>query len=268
MAKYFSIQVFSSDGRTAITKKISKPLLVTAFVILILVVLGILVTIGFYGRVYVKALKVRNLEERNKYLEEEFKKVEKLEKDIAEIGKQREKLEVVLGLKGRRTETVVNKTEPERKEEISEDKNERTVFENPEMAEYIEESKQINKSMPNLIPVNGWLTKRYDVIHKGVDIAAPVGTPIFSALDGKVSFVGWDSILGNVVKVEGMSGYTTVYGHCSNIFAKKGDFIRKGEIIASVGKTGIAEAPHLHYEIIANSINVNPELFFIKSYGK
>ncbi len=265
--KYFTIQIFSSDGKTAITKRISKLFLTFIFSIFVIILLGILTIVAFYGKVYVKAVKVRNLEERNEYLEKEFKKIEKLEKDIAVIAKQREKLEVVLGIKGEKKAPVIEKPVTGRKEELV-NVNEEVVFENPEMEKYLNQSKKINKTMPNLIPVNGWITKSFDTVHKGVDIAAPVGTPIFSAMDGTVIAVTWDSILGNVLRVESISGYTAVYGHCSNIFEKKGDFVRKGGIIASVGQTGRADAPHLHYEILVNGQNVNPELFFLKSYKK
>lgn len=264
--KYYTIQIFSSDGLIAITRRISKSHLVLICTIFLLIVLVILTLISFYGKVYVKAMKVRNLEERNKYLEEEFKKIKTLEKDIAEIAKQREKLEVALGIKDKTEDTVIKKPVIKKEDETREDNNEKVVFENPELEKYLKESKMMNKSIPNFIPVNGWITKSFDVVHKGIDIAAPVGTPIFSSMDGKVSFTGWDSILGNLIKVEGISGYTTVYGHCSKIFVKKGGFVRKGEIIASVGKTGRTDAPHLHYEIKMNGLNMNPELFFIKRY--
>ncbi|MBA7608435.1 hypothetical protein ES703_15612 [subsurface metagenome] len=264
--KYYTIQIFSSDGRTAITRRMSKALLILICTVFLLIVFGILTLVSFYGNVYVKAMRVKNLEERNKYLEEEFKKIETLQKDIAEITKQREKLEVALGIKDKTGDIVIKKPIAKREKETQKEKIEDVVFENPEMEKYLKESKMMNKSIPNFIPVNGWITKGFDVVHKGVDIAAPVGTPIFSSMDGKVSFTGWDSILGNVIKVEGISGYTTVYGHCSKIFVKKGGFVRKGEIIASVGKTGRTDAPHLHYEIEMNGLNMNPELFFIKRY--
>ncbi|MCK4233081.1 peptidoglycan DD-metalloendopeptidase family protein [candidate division WOR-3 bacterium] len=260
--KYFTIQIFSSDGLTAITKRVSKKILVSVLSLFIIVVLCILTLIAFYGRVYVKAMKVRNLEERNKYLETEFKKIEILSKDIAEIAKQREKLEVALGIKNKKGKEEIKRPEEIKKDDIKVDKHDEVTFTNPEMEKYLEKSKKKSRSIPNLIPVNGWITKGFGTVHRGVDIAAPVGTPILSSIDGNVSFTGWDSILGNVIKVEGVSEFTTIYGHCSSIYVKKGDFVRKGEIIASVGKTGRAEVPHLHYEIEVSGVSVNPELFF------
>lgn len=266
--KYFTIQIFSSDGLTAITKRVQKSFIIFIVTIFSILILGILSLIGFYGRVYVKAMRVKNLEERNKYLEQEFKKIQTLEKDIAVITTQREKLEIALGIKNRKANNKIDNPVIKPNEEDNEIPSEEIEFSNPDMEKFLAESKKKSMSTPNLIPVNGWLTKEFDPIHKGVDIAAPKGTPILSSMDGEVSFANWDSILGNTVKINGDFEYTTIYGHCSNVYVKKGDFVRKGEIIASVGQTGRADAPHLHYEIEVHSVKVNPELYFIKSINK
>jgi murein DD-endopeptidase MepM/ murein hydrolase activator NlpD len=266
--KYFTIQVFSSDGQTAITKRVYKSFIVTIISVVSVLFLGICVLIGFYGRVYVKAMKVKNLEERNKYLEEEFKKIEIVEKDIAEIASQREKLEIALGVKNRKSDDKKYEPEMNPKEEKIEISTEEMDYSNPEMEEFLEESKKKSMSTPNLLPVNGWITNDFDPTHKAVDIAAPKGTPILSSMDGEVTFANWDSIFGNTIKITGESDYTTLYGHCCKIFVRKGDFVRKGEIIGSVGQTGKANAPHLHYEIEISGVKVNPELYFIKPINK
>jgi murein DD-endopeptidase MepM/ murein hydrolase activator NlpD len=116
--------------------------------------------------------------------------------------------------------------------------------------------------------VNGWITKRFDVVHKGVDIAAPVGTPIIASMDGIVEEIRWDSVFGNTIEIGAPSGYRTFYGHCSTIYVKKGNIIKKGDIIAGVGQSGNAAAPHLHYEISKDERKVNPELFFLKGVTK
>jgi len=267
MKKYFTLQIFSSDGKTAITKRVSKSIIVFLTTISIIVLLGIITLVVFYGKVYVKALKVRNLEERNRFLEGEFKKISQIEKDIEEISVTRKKLEVVFGIK--KMESDMQTEEPmidNINEPLKEIKDGDTLVKSPEMKIYLEKSKILNRGMPNLIPVNGWITKGFDRVHRGVDIAAVKGTAIFSAMDGIVENVGWDSILGNVIRITNSQGYTTIYGHCSNIYVEKGGLVRKGGIIASIGKTGRTDAPHLHYEILINGTNVNPELFFVKGY--
>jgi murein DD-endopeptidase MepM/ murein hydrolase activator NlpD len=269
--KYYTIQIFSSDGATALTKRVSKGLITFLLTIASIVALGLIALVVFYGRVYVKAMKVRNLEERNKFLESEFEKISSLEEDILEIGKQREKLEVILGIKARREipEDALIKRPVVISEGNGDDSTMSDVsFETPEMEAYIAESKLKNRVIPNLIPVNGWITKQFDPIHKGVDIAAPSGTPIIATMDGVVEDTRWDSVFGNVVEIGDPSGYKTFYGHCAAIYVKKGDIIRRGDIIAGVGQTGNALAPHLHYEIAKDDQKLNPEFFFLKGVTK
>lgn len=87
--------------------------------------------------------------------------------------------------------------------------------------------------------------------HKGVDYAAPVGTPVKAAADGKVVFSGWQGGYGNVVIIEHEKQHSTVYGHLSKFGAnsKVGARINQGTVIGYVGQTGLATGPHLHYEI-------------------
>ncbi len=263
--KYYTVQIFSSDGAIALTRRFTKTLLGSIITVACIIALGIIALVAFYGRVYVKAMKVRNLEERNKYLESEFEKIASLEEDIAKINKQREKLEVILGIQEKREESHEGITEnpPIITGKASDDSAD-VAFENPEMGAYLKETIIKNQGIPNIAPVNGWITKRFDVIHKGVDIAAPIGTPIIATMDGIVEEIRWDSVFGNAVEIKAHSGYNTFYGHCSTIYVKRGDIIKKGDIIAGVGQSGNASAPHLHYEISKDEQKVNPELFFLK----
>lgn len=96
--------------------------------------------------------------------------------------------------------------------------------------------------------------------HKGVDYAAPTGTPIRAAGKGSVSFAGRQRGYGKVVYLKHGDRYTTVYGHMSK-FAKgleKGDTVKQGQVIGYVGKTGLATGPHLHYEFRVDGKHVDP----------
>ena len=86
--------------------------------------------------------------------------------------------------------------------------------------------------------------------HKGVDLAAPTGTPIHAAADGKISFQGWKGGYGKVVMIQHDGTYSTVYGHMSRFAPnlKQGAQVKQGEVIGYVGATGHATGPHLHYE--------------------
>lgn len=96
--------------------------------------------------------------------------------------------------------------------------------------------------------------------HKGVDFAAPMGTPAKATADGQVAFAGVQSGYGNVVILNHQGNLSTVYGHLSR-FAKgmhKGERIRQGDVIGYVGMTGLATGPHLHYEFRVNGQQHDP----------
>jgi murein DD-endopeptidase MepM/ murein hydrolase activator NlpD len=86
--------------------------------------------------------------------------------------------------------------------------------------------------------------------HRGVDYAAPVGTPVRAAGEGRVRYVGSQGGLGNAVELEHGSGVVTVYGHLSRFASKlrRGQRVELGQVIGFVGATGLATGPHLHYE--------------------
>lgn len=96
--------------------------------------------------------------------------------------------------------------------------------------------------------------------HKGVDYAAAKGTPVHSTGDGKVEFVGKKSGYGNVLMIRHGAQYETVYGHLSRFASgmREGAKVRQGQVVAYVGMTGLATAPHLHYEFRVNGIHQNP----------
>jgi len=96
--------------------------------------------------------------------------------------------------------------------------------------------------------------------HKGVDYAAPTGTSIKAAGDGKIAFRGVKGGYGNVIVIQHGETYSTLYGHMSRF--KKGlsvgDRVRQGETIGYVGSSGLATGPHLHYEFLVNGSHRNP----------
>lgn len=93
--------------------------------------------------------------------------------------------------------------------------------------------------------------------HKGLDLSAPTGTPIYAAADGVVSFAGRyplrESVawwrFGNVVTINHSDRFVTIYGHCDTIRVQAGQQVKQGQIIATVGSTGWSTNPHLHYEV-------------------
>jgi murein DD-endopeptidase MepM/ murein hydrolase activator NlpD len=97
--------------------------------------------------------------------------------------------------------------------------------------------------------------------HKGVDYAAPTGTPVRAAGEGRVRFVGRQGGYGNVIELEHGSGVVTVYGHLSRFAPKlhRGQRVDLAQVIGYVGQTGLATGPHLHYEYRVRGVHKNPQ---------
>lgn len=100
----------------------------------------------------------------------------------------------------------------------------------------------------------------YDRAHKGVDYAAPMGTPVRTSGDGRVVFKGWQNGFGNLVLVRHNAKYTTAYAHLKDFMPglHEGSQVSQGQVVGHVGMTGWATGPHLHYEVRVNNVQVNP----------
>lgn len=108
----------------------------------------------------------------------------------------------------------------------------------------------------------GWrdhpITEKRD-FHRGMDIAGASGSPIHAALPGVVVETGESPIYGNYIRLDHGHGLQTAYSHCEAIVAQTGENLRKGELLGTVGSTGVSTGPHVHFEILVNGIYYNPE---------
>lgn len=117
-------------------------------------------------------------------------------------------------------------------------------------------------------PVSGLVTSRFgwrshpvsgqNDFHTGVDIAAAQGTPILAALPGVVEQTGYSESYGNFVVLRHSDNLRTTYNHCSEILAKEGEQLARGDRIALVGSTGISTGPHLHFEVEVKGLKADP----------
>lgn len=114
-----------------------------------------------------------------------------------------------------------------------------------------------------------WLSSRYGwrnspfnpskrTFHGGIDMACNLGTPIYAALDGKVTATGYDATYGNYVIITHHSGYKTLYGHMNRITCRKGNYVYANTKIGEVGSTGMSTGPHLHFTVYKNGKTINP----------
>jgi murein DD-endopeptidase MepM/ murein hydrolase activator NlpD len=122
---------------------------------------------------------------------------------------------------------------------------------------------------PSIMPTQGWLSSAFSAMrehpilhlarpHEGIDISAPMGSPIEAPAAGIVMDTGWETGYGNTVTINHGFGIVTKFAHASKILVKKGQRVSRGERIALVGNTGLATGPHLHYEVHVNGRPVDP----------
>ncbi|MDF2566649.1 MAG: Metalloendopeptidase [Oscillospiraceae bacterium] len=95
--------------------------------------------------------------------------------------------------------------------------------------------------------------------HKGTDIAAPLGTPVYAAAPGRVVMAKYYSGYGKCIIIDHGNGVQTLYGHCSSLFVSPGEYVKQGDNIGLVGRTGQATGNHCHFEVRINGSAVNPE---------
>ena len=115
--------------------------------------------------------------------------------------------------------------------------------------------------LPDIVPIKGdfAISQRYSEEHPALDLAAPKGTEVVAVAAGEILSVYYDDIYGNVIMVDHLNEYATLYAHLATTFFEGKSTVEKGETIALVGNTGNSSAPHLHYEIMLEGNNVNPE---------
>lgn len=123
-------------------------------------------------------------------------------------------------------------------------------------------------SIPSIWPAAGTVTSRFGYrsspwgggsdFHPGIDIANAYGTPIAAAADGEVVQASWDGGYGNMVEINHGNGLVSIYGHTQQMIVKVGDKVKKGQVIAYMGSTGLSTGPHVHYEIRENGTAVDP----------
>lgn len=108
-----------------------------------------------------------------------------------------------------------------------------------------------------------YISQYFTLRHNGVDIAGPVGTPLYAARSGTVvkSQCGWNGGYGCYVILDHGDGYRTLYGHAARLFVNPGDSVNQGQTIAVMGSTGNSTGPHVHFEVRFNNKNQNPLRF-------
>ena len=128
-------------------------------------------------------------------------------------------------------------------------------------------------STPSIWPVRGWVSSGFgrrispftgkDTLHGGVDITAPMRTPVIATAAGIVAFAGNEAGLGNTVSISHGHGMRSIYGHMDKLKVKTGQPVKRGDLLGWVGNTGLSTGPHLHYEIEVSGAAVDPLKYII-----
>lgn len=122
---------------------------------------------------------------------------------------------------------------------------------------------------PSIMPTSGWLSSHFSASrlhpvlhenrpHEGIDVSAPMGAPIVAPAGGRVRAVGYEAGYGNTLEIDHGHGIITRYAHASRILVRNGQYVARGQLIATVGNTGLTIGPHLHYEVHVNGKPVDP----------
>ncbi|PID28017.1 MAG: hypothetical protein CSB55_06670 [Candidatus Cloacimonadota bacterium] len=142
------------------------------------------------------------------------------------------------------------------------------------LAENIALQEEIYRATPSIYPAFGRISdkfgwRRHPVtgkrsFHRGLDIANERGTPIYASADGVVKATGRKKLFGKYITIEHGYGYATKYAHLHKFLVKKGDKVKKGQIIGQMGNTGRSTGDHLHYEVIYYGRKINPYRYLNK----
>jgi hypothetical protein len=141
-----------------------------------------------------------------------------------------------------------------------------------ELLNFLREQKSILAATPSIWPVIGWTTSEFGYrvspftgrreFHRGIDIATEIGKEVVAPADGVVSRVGEERSMGNLVEINHGNGLVTVYGHLLNRGdVKRGQKVKRGDVIGYVGNSGRSTGPHLHYGICKDGIYIDPRRY-------
>jgi hypothetical protein len=143
-----------------------------------------------------------------------------------------------------------------------------------EAEDTLSEKRHRLESLPSISPTPGFISSsftrsRWHPIldrprpHTGIDIVAPSGTPVVAAAKGRVAFVGEQGDYGLMIDIDHGYGHTTRYAHLSRTRVRPGQILVRGDTIGAVGQSGLANGPHLHYEVLVDGKAANPRRYIM-----
>jgi murein DD-endopeptidase MepM/ murein hydrolase activator NlpD len=257
LRKGFSVIVTPHGTGTTVTFNLPANVGMLVFILVIIFVVGLAFVGVTYTRMAIVAFQASKLSSENKTLRAQNEKIREIEFEFARIEKLKNQIEAWAGImdeKGRLAGAVGDQLPA-------------TDFWPRRYTYAILEpfyTGFAGGSGGMILPASGWISRAFageasgSAGHPGIDIVAPRGTPVRSALDGVVKSAGWDDTYGNMVVVEHGDSLATLYGHNDRVLVARGDRVARGQIIAVVGSTGKSTAPHVHFEVLKHNKPVDP----------
>jgi murein DD-endopeptidase MepM/ murein hydrolase activator NlpD len=141
------------------------------------------------------------------------------------------------------------------------------------LLERINKQRNLLAGTPAIRPTDGWVTSRFGYrkspftgrreLHKGLDISNRKGTPILATADGVVTSAAKKGLYGLTMVIDHGHGLSTRYAHLNKMLKKRGERVKRGDVIAQMGSSGRSTGPHLHYEVRLNGVPVNPTKYIL-----
>ncbi len=243
--KYLNILLIPDDESTTRNLRVRYSLLTALIVVLIIVGIWLIVGAITYGALIQKALENISLKQENRQLKIQLQKVNDLEKELEELRNFNQKV--------RKSLTGYVKLE-DGSENIPSVAQQQESLENSRLS--------IFTFVPVIPPVRGFVSQGFKRgVHNGIDIVAPVGTPIVAAADGTVLYSDWTLDGGYTIIISHGFGYYTYYKHNLRNVVYANQKVTQGQVIGYLGNSGQKSyGPHLHFEIWKDGKPIDPEM--------
>jgi len=261
--KSYTIQVIPDDSRQIKQYHVSATMLMVIRVVLAVFIVLSVVFIAHIGKMTAKIARYETLKKTDAQLVKVNANYEEVLTHLDSLWLFEERIQNILGTflenDSNKINSLIDKSKfvhtPPEKIEVD--------FEGLHGWKSYEERQRIER-LPNILPVVGMISKTFneETGHNGTDFAAKVGNPVFATGTGTVEFAAEKDELGNTIIVNHGNGYVTSYSHLKDMRTRKGRQVKKGDIIGTIGTTGNASGPHLHYTITKDGVPQNPESFF------
>ena len=239
--------------------------------------------------------KQREITHKQKQITEFAKEINTLKSKIIELSNFEKKMRVIANIKvdteyaslfgsgGPIPDDLEINTKKEQNELIREMHNQVKEFDETLSAKQVrfkslikqlENRRNVLACTPSIRPIRGgWITSKFGYrissftglkeFHNGLDIGAATGTLIYATADGITSHTAKERYIGKVVLINHGYGMATRFGHLDEILVKKGQKVKRGDVIGKVGNTGRSTGPHVHYEVRLNGVKVNPRNYIM-----